>query len=206
MQYYCNACNESITSAEYDYSTRHFRIPLCRKHQEIARKNRNQPKVPNGTKRLDDLIFNSRVLNQSNSEISKNEMRLEVILTDPRAISIAESIPISSRNEIIEKYIILGEMVVSHANIATRKETVEDFFSPLKSDIDNIREQLRQIVPTIAKPANKGEITVDAIYRSFRQHFMDDVFEDVGQLRLRRIHPRQVERTQGIQIGSDPFA
>ena len=115
---------------------------------------------------------------QSTSE----ELDLKLILKDPRAIEIVKNIPDEQRDEIIEKYIILGEMVVSHASIATRKETVEEFFSPLRSDIEMIREQLRQIVPTIAKPAKKGEITVENIFKSFEEHFMDDSFEDVSAI------------------------
>jgi len=110
------------------------------------------------------------------------EMKLKLTLKDPRAIKIVENIPVKQRDEIIEKYIILGEMVVSHASIATRKETVEDFFSPLRSDIEMIREQLRQIVPTITIPAKKGEITVETIFNSLKEHFMDDSFEDVSAI------------------------
>lgn len=61
------------------------------------------------------------------------EMKLKLTLKDPRAIEIIKNIPVKQRDEIIEKYIILGEMVVSHASIATRKETVEEFFAPLTS-------------------------------------------------------------------------
>ena len=43
------------------------------------------------------------------------EMKLKLTLKDSRAIEIVENIPVKQRNEIIEKYIILGEMVVSHA-------------------------------------------------------------------------------------------
>ena len=113
---------------------------------------------------------------------STKEMKLKLTLKDARAIEIVENIPVKQRDEIIEKYIILGEMVVSHASIATRKETVEAFFSPLRSDIEMIREQLRQIVPTIATPAKKGEITVETIFNSLKEHFMDDSFEDVSAI------------------------
>jgi len=82
----------------------------------------------------------------------------------------------------MEKYIILGDMVVSHASISTSKESVERFFSPLRTDIETIREQLKRIVPTITAPAKKGEITVKAIYDSFLEHFMDDSFEDVSRI------------------------
>ena len=113
---------------------------------------------------------------------SVKEMKLKLTLSDPRAIEIVEGIPTNRRDEIIEKYIILGEMVVSHASIGTRKESVEDFFAPLKSDIEMIREQLKLIVPTIATPAKKGEITVEAIFQSLQEHFMDDSFEDVSRI------------------------
>lgn len=111
-----------------------------------------------------------------------NTMELDLLLKDPRAIAIVRKIPEMERDEVIEKFIILGEMVISHASISTRKETVEEFFSPLKSDIEMIREQLRLIVPTITTPAKKGEITVENIFKSFREHFMDDLFEDVSAM------------------------
>jgi len=108
------------------------------------------------------------------------ELKLKLTLRDPRAIEIAKNIPVKQRDEIIEKYIIVGEMVVSHATIATRKETVEEFFSPLRSYIEMIQKQLSQIVPTITIPARKGEITVETIFQSLQEHFMDDAFEDVS--------------------------
>ena len=110
------------------------------------------------------------------------EMELKLILKDPRAIKIVENIPVKQRNDIIEKYIILGEMVVSHASLSLRKETVEDFFSPLKSDIEMIRQQLKLIVPTMATPVSKGEVTQESIFRSFEEHFIDDSFEDVSAI------------------------
>lgn len=111
-----------------------------------------------------------------------NKLTLEVKLTDKRAIEIVNGFPEDKRDQIIEKYIILGDMVVSHASISTSKESVERFFSPLRADIETIREQLKRIVPTIATPAKKGDITVKAIYDSFLEHFMDDSFEDVSKI------------------------
>lgn len=73
-------------------------------------------------------------------------------------------------------------MVASHASIGTSKESVEDFFSPLRTDIEMIREQLRLIVPTIATPAKKGQITVETVFDSLKEHFMDDIFEDVSRI------------------------
>ena len=113
---------------------------------------------------------------------SVGEMTFELTLEDPRAIEIVRNIPVQQRSRIIEKYIILGEMVVSHASISLRKETVEDFFAPLRSDIDMIRDQLKLIVPTIKTPAKKGEITVENIFGSLQEHFMDDSFEDVSRI------------------------
>ncbi len=109
-----------------------------------------------------------------------NELKIELTLSDPAAIEIVENIPDERRDEIIEKYIILGNMVISHASITTSKETVDNFFAPLKSDIEMIREQLKLIVPTICVPANKGTITVQNIFKSFEEHFFDDSFEDVS--------------------------
>lgn len=110
-----------------------------------------------------------------------NELKLDLTLKDPIAIKIVNNIPVEQQNSIIEKYIILGDMVVSHASIATRKETVEEFFSPLMQTVETIQEQLKQIIPTITKPVEKGKITVKAIFNSFKEHFMDDEFEDVSK-------------------------
>jgi hypothetical protein len=181
MEYYCDVCKQSITQAEYGYSKKYLKAPLCRFHQKIEREKETHSKVASGTKSLDEVIFNSRVLDNSNSSSMQTELKLEVLLKDPRAIKIAENIPIERRNEVIEKYIILGEMVASHASISTDKETVAEFFSPLTNDIDMIREQLRMIVPAIAAPASKGKMTVDVVFASFKEHFMDDSFEDVSK-------------------------
>jgi len=109
-------------------------------------------------------------------------MKLTLTLRDPRAIEVVENIPADRRDEVIEKYIILGEMVVSYASIGTRKETVEEFFAPLKSDIEMIREQLKLIIPTIATPVRKGEVTVESVFQNLQEHFMDDSFEDVSRI------------------------
>ena len=141
------------------------------------------------------------------------EMKLEISLSDPRAIEIVESISADKKDEVIEKYIILGEMVASHASITTRKEAVADFFEPLnmgmrelltnqhaelnmdmqklltnqyteltnqRTELNMIREQLQLIVPTVTTSAKKGEITVDAIFQSLQERFLDDSFEDVS--------------------------
>ncbi|MEM3874164.1 MAG: restriction endonuclease [Candidatus Bathyarchaeia archaeon] len=113
---------------------------------------------------------------------SAKEIKLKITLRDPRAIEIVESIPAEQRDQVIEKYIILGEMVLSHALIATREETIEEFFAPLKEDIETIRDQLKLIVPTMATPTKKGEITQESVFKSFQEHFMDDEFEDVSRI------------------------
>lgn len=110
------------------------------------------------------------------------ELEMSLSLKDPRAIEIVQNLPEEQRNSIIEKYIILGDMVVTHASISTSKESVERFFSPLRTDIDTIREQIKHIVPTITTPMKKGEITVKSIFESFKEHFMDDSFEDVSRI------------------------
>jgi hypothetical protein len=109
-------------------------------------------------------------------------MKIEINLKDPQAIEIVKSIPKDKIDEVIEKYIILGNMVVSQAEINTSTETVENFFAPLQSDIQMIREQLKLIIPTIATPSLKGAVTVENIFKSFEEHFMDDSFEDVSAI------------------------
>lgn len=37
-------------------------------------------------------------------------------------------------------------------------------------------------MPTITTPAKKGEITVETIFQSLKEHFMDDSFEDVSAI------------------------
>ena len=115
------------------------------------------------------------VLNQPQEEV-----KLELTLSDPRAIKIVETMPEEQRDIIIEKYIILGDMVVTHASISTSKESVEAFFSPLRHDIDLIRDQLKFIVPAVMTPAKRGEFTVKALFQSYEEHFMDDSFEDIS--------------------------
>jgi len=109
-------------------------------------------------------------------------MKIQLNLKDPQAIEIVKNLPKDKRDEIIEKFIILGNMVISYASISTSEETVESFFEPLRSDIEMIREQLKLIVPTIATPALKGAVTVENIFKSFEEHFMDDSFEDVSAI------------------------
>jgi hypothetical protein len=109
-------------------------------------------------------------------------MKIELNIKDPQAIEILKSIPKDKLNDVIEKYILLGNMVVSQAEINTSTETVENFFAPLRADIQMIREQLKLIIPTIATPALKGSITVDSIFKSFEEHFTDDSFEDVSAI------------------------
>ena len=114
--------------------------------------------------------------------MESDKITLNLTLTDPNAIRIIDNIPEDVRDSTIEKFIIIGDMVISHASISTRKESVEDFFAPLRLDINTIREQLKQIVPTIAVPVKKGKITESSIFESLQSHFMDDSFEDVSAI------------------------
>jgi len=113
---------------------------------------------------------------------STQELKLKLTIKDKRAIEIIKKIPAKRRDETIEKYIVIGEMVVSHASISTTKETVDEFFSPLKSDIDMIRTQLGRIVPSVTIPARKAKINQEEIFNSLKAHFMDDIFEDVSRI------------------------
>jgi len=70
-------------------------------------------------------------------------------------------------------------MVVSNAAISTRRESIEQFFSPLKADAESI-EQIKLIVPTMTTPAKKGKVTVESMFESLQSHLMDDSFEDIS--------------------------
>lgn len=110
------------------------------------------------------------------------DLKLSITLRDPRAQEIVESIPVKKRDETLEKYIILGDMVASHASISTSKEAVEEFFSPLRTEIETIREQLRMVVPIVKTPSTKERISVETVFKSFKDHFLDDSFEDVTRI------------------------
>jgi len=107
-------------------------------------------------------------------------LKLNITLKDNRAIELVKRIPPKKIDETIEKYIILGDMVCSHATISTSKESIANFFAPLEDTIETVSEQLKLIIPTIATPARKGAITVESIFKSFGEHFFDDSFEDVS--------------------------
>ena len=106
---------------------------------------------------------------------------LSVTLNDQRAIDIIHSIPGHLLNEQVEKFIIIGHMVLSHATIATSEEAAESLFAPLTQDIELLREQLAMIVPTISKAAKKGALAEEDIFESYRHSFMDDAFDDVSR-------------------------
>ena len=188
MPYYCSTCKQTISEAVYEYSKSHFSIPLCMNHQNMARDNEllRSKATPNARSLQEEDNARNHAEEPNDSRSHSNptpeEMKIELSLKDPRAIEIVNAVPIEKRNEVIEKYIILGDMVASHASISTNKETAEEFFSPLKNDIDMIREQLKLIVPAIANPAKKGKMTVETVFESLREHFMDDSFEDVSKI------------------------
>lgn len=112
------------------------------------------------------------------TEIKPEEIRVKI--KDPRAIAVIKRIPKEQFDEIVERYIILGDAVVSYASITPTREAIEQIFAPLKTDIDTIRQQLQLIVPTIVTPAKKGKITVESIFKSYEEHFMDDTFENIS--------------------------
>ncbi len=134
-------------------------------------------------------------------------MKLEITINDPQAVEIVKSIPKDKRDEIIEKYILLGNMVVSQAEINTSTESVENFFAPLRSDINMIREQLKLIIPTISTPALKGTMTLENLYSSFQEHFMDDSFEDVSDIgKYADIKATTIENKTEILIESKDYS
>ncbi len=107
--------------------------------------------------------------------------KLSITLSDQRAIDIIDSIPEQLLDEQVEKFIVLGHMVLSHATVATSKEAAETLFAPLTQDIELLREQLAIIVPTLSTAARKGALAEEEIFENYRQSFMDDAFDDVSK-------------------------
>ena len=107
--------------------------------------------------------------------------KLSVTLSDQRALDIVDSIPKDRLDDQVEKLIIVGHMVLSHASIITSEGAAEAFFAPLSQDIDRLQEQLNRIVPTISKAAKKGALAEEGIFESYCESFMDDQFENVSK-------------------------
>ncbi len=142
--------------------------------------------------------LNSERLNvYSNSVEKKSELDVRLKLRDPRAIRIVEGIPEDRRGDVLEKYIILGDMLVTFSKIETSEKTLEDFLGPLSakiqmltdmdfmgtvsSKIDELREAFQNMYPTSAQ--KKGELTVKEVFESLERHFnySDDIFENISE-------------------------
>lgn len=105
---------------------------------------------------------------------------IEVSLSDSRAIDIVEGLSEDEFDEMIEKYIILGDMVLSYASVVESEETVEKFLEGPREKLETAAEQLSEVVPTISKPAEKGKMSEKDVYNDLNEHFMDDDFENVA--------------------------
>ncbi len=121
-------------------------------------------------------------------ETETKEMKIEITLRNPQAIEIVKNLPKEIREEIIEKYVIIGDTVLRYATIAPSKESIETLLQPvlteLKSKADiigTVGAQISQIVPILGKTAKKGEISCESIYRDLSTNFRDDEFEDVSE-------------------------
>lgn len=126
--------------------------------------------------------------NQDQKMVKTEPITIILSPIDERVSKIIDKIPKDMLNYTIEKYIIIGDMVISYASISESKETMKnilipintDIVVPLKTEIDSLRQQLKMIIPTIAIPSRKGGITQETIFRNLGEYFMDDSFEDVS--------------------------
>ncbi len=109
-----------------------------------------------------------------------DDLDIEINLSDSRAIDIVEGLSEDELDEVIEKYIILGDMVLSYASIVESEETVEKFLEGPRDKLETVANQLSDAVPTISKPANIGEMSEEDVYNDLNEHFMDDNFENVA--------------------------
>jgi hypothetical protein len=94
--------------------------------------------------------------------MGKYELALQ--LEDGRAIEIVKGLPESERDQIIEKYIIVGDTVVKYASIVTSEASLQRFFEPvtkdlrkLSEDLDKARKNLEENIPGTLKD-KLGEI------------------------------------------------
>jgi len=90
--------------------------------------------------------------------------QLALLLEDEKAIEIVKELPETERNQIIEKYIIIGDTVVKYASIVTSEASLQKFFDPvirdlrkLSTDLDNARKNVEENIPSTLK-ARLGEI------------------------------------------------
>lgn len=67
---------------------------------------------------------------------------LALLLEDEKAIEIVKGLPESERNQIIEKYIIVGDTVVKYASIVTSEASVQRFFEPVTNNLRTLSENL----------------------------------------------------------------
>lgn len=136
--------------------------------------------------------FQTNNINIDNQKISVNKENRTItfISNDERVHKIIDNTPEGILDYTLEKYIIIGNMVTNYASISESKETMKnmlipinaDIIIPLKTEIDNLRQQIKMIIPTISIPSNKGNITQETIFKNLTEHFMDDSFEDVSKI------------------------
>lgn len=69
-------------------------------------------------------------------------MSITVEITDPKVIAILEPYNYSEQCQIVEKYVVLGDMIVRSAQIMTNEESLEKYFSPVTKDLKQTVENL----------------------------------------------------------------
>lgn len=137
-----------------------------------------------------ELQTNNVNMNNQNVKINTETRIITFTSNDERLHKIIDNIPKDILNYTLEKYIIIGNMVTNYASISESKETMKnmlipinaDIIIPLKTEIDNLRQQIRMIIPTISIPTNKGNITQETVFKNLTEYFMDDSFEDVSKI------------------------
>ena len=72
--------------------------------------------------------------------MTRYELALQ--LEDERAIEIVKGLPEGDRNQIIEKYIIVGDTVVKYASIVTSEASLQRFFEPVTNNLQTLSQNL----------------------------------------------------------------
>ena len=61
MEYYCKECKNGITSQEYEFSIKNYRLPLCRIHQKDYTPNMNNTGLSKRESRYKECMIKGRI-------------------------------------------------------------------------------------------------------------------------------------------------
>ena len=108
--------------------------------------------------------------------MGKYEITLQ--LEDEKAIKIVKELPQNERDQIVEKYIIVGDTVIRYASIVTSEASLQRFFEPVITNLrtlsENLNTTIKQVegkIPETLKDSLEGIATrLEGTATSFQTH------------------------------------